>query len=231
MFTWVQSKGRTFPSQESCFLLLGLLRCMSESWDRCVLHVTLNKFKKYIFALCSTFLGEFLGLAPKFIILHFSYIHSAIRPIVEVLHKQYLVFSKYLINFFSLLLYHSSNIPLALLKLLKSLAHELHFTSSVSSYICSLQLFSCGWFSCLITADGPKQPSAAFLHAWVKRQCVRGTGGAHLQLQGMRLVQPRLLCPTHCTAQQPGEPGLLDLHKPRMHDTGKACFPREAVWA
>lgn len=46
MLTWIQSKGRTFPSQESWFLLLGfLLRCMSESWNPCVPHVTLNKFK------------------------------------------------------------------------------------------------------------------------------------------------------------------------------------------
>lgn len=228
MFTWVQSKGRTFPSQESCFLLLGLLRCMSESWDRCVLHVTLNKFKKYIFAFCSTFLGEFLGLAPK----KLFYISAISILLFGPLLRFYISNIWYFLNIWLIFLVcYYITVATSPLKLLKSLAHELHFTSSVSSYICSLQLFSCGWFSCLITADGPKQPSAAFLHARVKRQCVRGTGGAHLQLQGMRPVQPRRLCPTHCTAQQPGEPGLLDLHKPRMHDTGKACFPRKAVWA
>lgn len=39
--------------------------------------------KKYIFALCSIFSAAFLGLMSRFIMLHFSCVHSAIQPIFE----------------------------------------------------------------------------------------------------------------------------------------------------
>lgn len=62
-----------------------------------------------------------------------------------------------ILYFFSLLLFHSSNVLLALLKLLQfSLCLAVSSISlPVLVSVCSLQLFSCDWFSSLISAVGP----------------------------------------------------------------------------
>lgn len=72
-----------------------------------------------------------------------------------------------ILYFFSLLLFHSSNVLLALLKLLQfSLCLAVSSISlPVLVSVCSLQLFSCDWFSSLISAVGPPSQRAAFLHA------------------------------------------------------------------
>ena len=136
--------------------------------------------------------------------------------------------------FLTLLLFHSSNILLAFLKMLVS---SLCSMSSILLPVLLLPIMSLQLSFHAIGfpqfSDFGSWPPPAVLHKSEERQCVLRAGCAHhptAEHEGAQAAQ----APVSHTLLQPNcreSPHCWISTRPGIHDTGKAYVPREAVWS